>query len=377
VLALLVLTAFTLITVDYRANGGGSTGSARRGATGFFGPIERLAADAVRPIRNAASAIGSVGSNHKKLQDLEKRNSALQTQLREEPFNQTRVDELNTLLHVSAVGQYKLVPAQVIGTGSGLGFEWTATIDAGSIDGIKANMTVLNGDGLVGRVKTVSSQTSVIVLANDPEFNVGVRLADGYTGIVSGHGRADMSLTLLDPSARVKVGDGLVTQGSQNQLPFVWGVPVGQVVTASSVLSGETQTGTVHPFVNFTDLDLVGVVVEPPRTDPRQALLQPPVPTVTATATVTVTATPPPVSSNAPVSSSVPPSHSSSPKASVTPSKTPKPSVTPTPLPHPSLTPKPSVTPKPSLTPKPSITPTGRATTPATAAANSAAVASG
>ncbi len=41
------------------------------------------------------------------------------------------------------------------------------------------------------------------------------------------------------------------------------------------------QTGLVKPYVDFSTLDFVGVVVEPPRVDPREALLAPPLPTVT------------------------------------------------------------------------------------------------
>ena len=54
-----------------------------------------------------------------------------------------------------------------------------------------------------------------------------------------------------------------------------------------------TRTAVVQPYVDFTSLDLVGVVVEPPRTDPRDAVL-PPKPSATPTPTVTVTVTPSP-----------------------------------------------------------------------------------
>jgi rod shape-determining protein MreC len=339
ILALLLLTAFTLITLDYRAHGGGVFGSIRRTASSLFGPVERAAADVVRPVRHAVEAVGSIGSNHKKLQDAQKTISQLQQKLRGQPFDQHRVDELNKLLRVSSVGQYKLVPAQVIGVGAGNGFEWTATIDAGSMDGLKPNMTVLDGDGLVGRTTIVGKSTSTVLLAIDPEFHVGVRLADGQTGVVTGRQKADMSLELIDPAARVKPGDGLVTQGSADQQPFVWGVPVGSVVTASSPLAGQVQTGTVKPFVNFSALDLVGVVVQPPRTDPRQALLQSPVPTVTVTATVT--ATPTPVSSGTPSGNALGPTRSTSPSRSTKPSS--KPSSKPTSTPQ--VTPPPPAAP--------------------------------
>ncbi len=37
-------------------------------------------------------------------------------------------------------------------------------------------MTVLNGDGLVGRVTTVGPNTATVLLANDPDFTVGTRM---------------------------------------------------------------------------------------------------------------------------------------------------------------------------------------------------------
>jgi rod shape-determining protein MreC len=352
VLALLVLTAFTLITLDYRSRGGGFFGSLRRTASSVFGPVERGAADVVRPVRHAVQAVGSIGSNHKKVTELQREVASLQQQVRQAPFDKQQAAELKQLLHVSAVGQFKMVFAQVIAVSPSYGFEWTATIDAGTRDGLKENMTVLNGDGLVGRLKVVGTSTSTVLLAIDPEFNVGVRLPNNQMGVVSGHGRAAMSLMLLDPTARVKVGDGLVTQGSADQTPFVWGVPVGSVTSATSPLTGDVQNGEVKPFVDFTALDLVGVVVEPPRTDPRGALLEPPLPTITvtttatATATATVTQTPvqsfllATISPTSRASSPAKPSSSSTPK----PTLTPKPSVTPTPTPTPGVTPSPTGT---------------------------------
>lgn len=291
ILALLLLTAFTLITLDYQSNGRGVFGDLRRIGLAVFGPVERLAADVVRPVRHAIDTVASFGSEHKKVQQLQQQVETLRRQLRAQPFEQHRAAELDKLIQVSSIGQYTIVPAQVIAVGRGAGFEWTATIDVGSRDSVRPEMTVINGDGLVGRVTAVSADTATVVLAIDPQFNVGVRLPNGAIGVVSGHGRAAMSLQLIDPSVRITPGTGLVTAGSVDQTPFVWGVPVGTVTAVSTPLAGEVQTGMVRPFVDFATLDLVGVVVKPPRTDPRGALLASPVPTVT----VTVTATPAPV----------------------------------------------------------------------------------
>ena len=87
-----------------------------------------------------------------------------------------------------------------------------------------------------------------------------------------------MKVSLLNGKAQVKNGDRLVTFGSQSGRPFVPGVPVGKVVEVQANAGQLTKTVLVEPFVQFTRLDLVGVVVVPPRTDPRDAVL-PPAPT--------------------------------------------------------------------------------------------------
>jgi rod shape-determining protein MreC len=274
VLAVLLLTAFTLITLDFRS-GGGAFSTVRSVASAVFGPLERGAAAVANPVRDAIGSITSIGSNHKKIQQLEKDNAALQEQLRSQPFDKARVEQFDKLLRVSGLGQYRIVPAQVIAVGGALGFEWTATIDAGSRDGIKPDMTVLNGDGLVGRVKTVGPTTSTILLAIDPRSYVGIRLETGEIGYVEGHGSTTMMLSLLNPLAKLLPGQQLVTLGSQGDTPYVPGVPVGEVVSVGAGSNGLLRTAEVKPFVSFTSLDIVGVVVEPPRTDPRTSLLEP------------------------------------------------------------------------------------------------------
>jgi rod shape-determining protein MreC len=190
------------------------------------------------------------------------------------------------------------VPAQVIAIGSAQTFSWTVTIDAGTRDGVHADMTVLDGDGLVGRVKTAGPSTATVLLAVDPESSVGVRLEGSMeVGFTTGQGIGDdgaLDLRLLDGQSTVAPRDRLVTFGSQGDTPYVPGVPVGVVRSVQGSPGSQTRTAVVEPYVDFTALDLVGVVVEPPRTDPRDAVL-PPRPTPSGSApqpTVTVTVQP-------------------------------------------------------------------------------------
>jgi rod shape-determining protein MreC len=292
-LALLLVTSFTLLTVDYRSDGSSPLSGVRTAAATVFGPFERAAAAVVDPVRGALSALTGIGSDQDRIDELTKENAKLRQQVRTGDLARSRAAELDKLLETASLGQYKVVPAQVVAIGPAQGFAWTVTIDAGSRDGIKADETVLSGDGLVGRVKSVGPFTATVLLAIDEESAVGARLEGNLeVGIVSGRARGLMDLALLDPQAKVAAGDRVVTYGSRASNPFVPGVPIGEVVSVRAA-SGLTRDATVRPYVDFTALDLVGVVVVPPRRDPRDAVLPAPTPPrPTPRVTVTVTAPP-------------------------------------------------------------------------------------
>jgi rod shape-determining protein MreC len=305
-LAFLLLTSVSLIAVDHRGGDGSPLNGLRSLAAAVFGPVERAASAVARPVSGAVDDISAIGSRPNDAAKLSKDNDALRRELRTSDLARNRAAELDALLRTAGAGRYRVVPAQVIAVGPAQSFSWTVTIDAGRGDGIRPDMTVINGDGLVGRVKTVGPSTATVLLAIDPESAVGVRLEKSMeVGITSGQGAAkhgELTLQLLDGQSSVVKGDRLVSFGSRGAMPYVPGVPVGEVVGVQRTVGTLTRTAAVRPFVDFTALDLVGVVVEPPRKDPRDAVLPPrpatprPAPTVTVTVTSTPTATPKPTS---------------------------------------------------------------------------------
>ncbi|MGW1549561.1 rod shape-determining protein MreC [Streptomyces sp. NPDC002346] len=294
-LVLLIAIAFALITVDIRGGEESPVDGARRVAATAFGPVENGVAAAVDPVGNAIGAIRDSGERHNRIAALEEQNAALKTKLGSDDRNRNRVRELDKMLKKSAAGQYGIKAAEVIAIGSAQGFSWTVTIDAGSNDGLKRDMTVINGDGLVGRVTTVGPDTATVLLANDPDFTVGTRMEKtDELGFATGQGDRPLSVQFLNGKAKVKKGDRLVTFGSSRNKPFVPGVPVGEVVRVDPSGGDLTRTVYVRPYVGFTRLDIVGVVVQAPREDPRDMVLpkQPAKPKPTPTPTVTVTISP-------------------------------------------------------------------------------------
>ncbi|UNO42012.1 rod shape-determining protein MreC [Streptomyces sp. MST-110588] len=298
-LVLLVAIAFALITVDIRGGEQSPLHGARQIAASAFGPVENGLAGVVDPIGNAVGAVRDSGERHTRISELERENALLKAKLGSSDRNRNRAAELDKMLKSAGAGQYGIKGAQVIAIGAAQGFSWTVTIDAGARDGITRDMTVLNGDGLVGRVTTVGPGTSTVLLATDPDFTVGTRMEKtNEIGFANGQGDRSLRVQLLNGKADVKKGDRLVTFGSSADKPFVPGVPVGEVVKVEPSNGDLTRTLQVRPYVGFTQLDVVGVVVQPPRENPRDAVLPPrpakprPTPTVTVTATPSASATP-------------------------------------------------------------------------------------
>jgi rod shape-determining protein MreC len=152
-------------------------------------------------------------------------------------------------------------------------------------------MTVLSGEGLVGVVKEVYAQSALVMLATDPEFKVGVRVAGTQQiGILSGTGSKRGQLQLLDNQNIVKPGDVLLARGSTNNRPFVPGVPIGFVSTVDNSAGSISQSASVILYPNFSALGVLSVVLSAENNNPGDALVprapQPtPIPTVTIYAT--------------------------------------------------------------------------------------------
>ncbi len=284
VLGVLLIAAIVLITLDFR-DGGASP--ARRVGADIFGPIERVTHDVTDPVSSLFDSITGGPSAQGTIATLQQENAELRAELSSAQLSQAAKKQLAQLLQLDA-GGYRIVAASVIAAGGD--FSDTVTLDAGSKDGIRPNETVLNGSGFVGTVTQVSADTSTVLLANDASSVVGVQMAGGEIGDVTGMGKSMsgsvlLRLSLFDANAVLQPGQQVITYASVGDQPEVPGVPVGTVVSVSNSAGALTQTAMVRPYVNFTGLGVVGVVVQVPRRNPRVSVLPRPAPTVTITVT--------------------------------------------------------------------------------------------
>jgi len=274
-LALLLVVSITLIALDLRSSNSGIPSGLRTVANTISSPVQRAFGAVYNPIAHTFSNIGGMWSARKQVELLQNENDQLRLLLNTSDDARRRAAQLDALLHTAGLGGYRVVPAQVIAVGSPQRLDTTVTIDAGSIDGIAPNMTVLNGQGLVGRTVSVTKGTATVQLITDPETTIGSRLEhSGQLGFASGAGVSTrMTFELLDPFAPMNPGDRVVTWGSVNGRPYVPGVPIGSITAVKGTTGNLVRTAYLKPYVDFSTLDLVGVVVQPPRTNPRDSVL--------------------------------------------------------------------------------------------------------
>jgi rod shape-determining protein MreC len=261
-------------------------------------PVQKAGSWVVSPVRNFVSDITHLGRTRNQIEKLKEENDALRLALQNRKNADAQLTQLKGVLDLAGKGEFKVVNAKVISQGSHTSFTQTITIDAGTSSGIRPNMTVISGFGLVGVVKVAYPNSALVQLASDPSFKIGARIAGSQQiGILSGQGSRTGFLQLLDNSDPVKVGDVILARGSVNSRPFVPGVPIGEVTSVDNSASAITQTAEVKFYTNFSTLGVVAVVVSAPSSDPRDALVPAkPKPTPTPTVTVTVTPSPSPSS---------------------------------------------------------------------------------
>jgi rod shape-determining protein MreC len=277
VLVLLLLACFTIITLDVRGGEDSPVDPVRAAVGEVFGPVESGTAAVVRPFRAVPEFFHTNGGLRNDVARLEAENATLRGQLATTDVVRNRAAELDGLLSSSRQTGYALVPARVVAMGPAQSFSRTVTIDAGTSSGVHPDMTVLNNDGLVGRVIRAGRSTATVLLVVDQGSVVGGRLGSNMeVGFLRGRGDvggdARLDLDLVDTSAAPGRDDVLVTWGSKHGAPYVAGVPIGRVEAIYSSPRQLSKRAVIEPFVDFSSLDLVGVVVDRSATSDRAVI---------------------------------------------------------------------------------------------------------
>ncbi|MGH8900208.1 MAG: rod shape-determining protein MreC [Egibacteraceae bacterium] len=262
-LVILVLVSVGLMTLGYRQGPRGPLSQVERGATTVVAPVQEGFAALVRPIGGLLTSIGQLGR-------LRAENQQLRTDLKQ--LDQRRIslmeverenDRLRALLDFQKRYQLVTTGAQVIAPTPGA-LEWRVLVDVGAAEGVKTGMAVVNAQGLIGRVVEVTAKYSWVELATSPSAGYAVRIAqNGEIGALTGRGPEPYQLEVYDTEAQLPKDAEIVTQSYQgSRIPD--GIPVGRVSSPPGGLAQGTRFVEVRPYVDFTALGAVLVVLNAP-----------------------------------------------------------------------------------------------------------------
>lgn len=270
VLALLVLTAVTLMTLDTR--GTGPIATARNSLLSVLSPFQSAAEWIVDPI-------GDVWNGILHFDDVEAENAELRARLAEVEGDQIReitdrqvLEQLLAATEITFADDVEQVAARVV-TGPSSSFEATVTIDKGSDHGIEEGMAVVTGAGFVGRVERVTSNRSVVLLLSDAEMSVSARLVSTQAlGLVKGRGAQRSPVVELLADEGAEEGEILQTSGLEGS-QYPPGIPIGRIVSIPGSDADEddepdggttnTTTGGSTVIRDFDPVGTVRAVVEP------------------------------------------------------------------------------------------------------------------
>ena len=258
ILALIVLTAVTLITLDVR--GAGPISAVRGGAHDVVNPIAGAFDTVFSPVGDWIDGVTSAASLKDENARLRRRLDAARGQRATARAATAENKELKKLLDLPFVEDANSIAAQVV-EGAPSNFEFTVQIGKGESDGVGVDMPVATGAGLVGRVLEVSRDRATVLLIKDPESGVGVKIEkSGTTGVVKGRGDTNtVRADFVDPKAEVTKGEIVYTSGQQNS-PFPAAIPVGTVSKVTNTRGDLQQDILVKPLVDFSRLDYVKVL---------------------------------------------------------------------------------------------------------------------
>lgn len=153
----------------------------------------------------------------------------------------------------------KTVAAQVIGA-CGSSISQCFYIDKGSNAGLKADMAVITGEGIVGKILQVEPRTAQVLLINDQSSGVGVILQGSrLQGVLRGTASGETVIERVMSDEQVQAGESVITSGGDQIFPK--GLPVG---TIAKVTPGKDLFLNIHvkPAASLSRIEEVLVITE-------------------------------------------------------------------------------------------------------------------
>lgn len=248
------------------------------GLSGFAGtgkgPLAWVAGYTVVPMQKGINRVGmwmsDVSDNLETLQEIREKNTKLKEKVEELTIENNRLQQNSAILERyqklykmdQNTADYPKVGANVIASDNSNWFS-RFTIDKGSKDGIKKDMNVLSGTGLVGIVVEVYPTYSIVSSIIDDKNVSAMILTTFDKCIASGDLRSiEDGLIKFEQLANndneVPVGEQVVTSNISDK--YLQGLLIGYISDIVVDSNNLTRSGHIIPATDFKELQEVLVI---------------------------------------------------------------------------------------------------------------------
>ena len=245
----------------------------------LFAEVQRVTTGAVTSVESAWQGYFALQQIRRENEQLTAEVERLRVNLQQERALAAQTHTLQQLLDLRSRTALATTGAEVIGGSASPDFR-TVTLNKGTRDGLKPDMSVIAPAGVVGRVIMPTLDAAKVQLLIDRNAAAGaLDERSRAQGIVVGMGTDRLRMDYVSSSADIKVGDRVVTSGIDGIYPK--GFLIGQI---ESIQKGpDSPTIVIRPAVQFGSIEAVLVVLTPPPpassvAEPEQRPAAPPTP---------------------------------------------------------------------------------------------------
>lgn len=224
-------------------------------------PIQRVFADLKNKIQGNSQYFTDIENLQIENEELKKRNSELETELRElESIKADNVILQEYMNLTQKYADYNTIPANVINRDVS-NFSSDLIINVGTADGVQVNMTVIADKGLVGHVISVTENSAKVQVIVDSASTVSSNISTTEESIIC-KGTIDQNQILrasyIPTGAELIQGDAVYTSGIGGI--YRKGILIGtieEIITTSNITD---RYAKIKPAVDFSTVDTVLVI---------------------------------------------------------------------------------------------------------------------
>lgn len=224
-------------------------------------PIQRASTDLKNKIKGNSAYFTDIDNLQSENENLRKRNSELETQLRElESIKSDNVILQEYMNLTQKYADYNTIPANVINRDVS-NFSSDLVINVGTEDGVDVNMTVIADKGLVGHIISVTKNTAKVQVIVDSASTVSCNISTTEESIIcKGTLENDQVLraSYIPTGAELIQGDNVYTSGLGGI--YRRGILIGtieEIITTSNVTD---RYAKIKPAVDFSTVSTVLVI---------------------------------------------------------------------------------------------------------------------